>query len=605
MSKFIFLYFAACLGAMGSFFLKFDSPWLVGLISGVPHWPLMLLRFIKVGTWLEQPFIWAADTLLRVVGAQRWILAVLFLIIGFVLGIVAIALEESERSPALVLAATSALALVTVVGAPALLSGLYISRAAELLQKERNADSERALLNDLALADAATGETGGRVVLSRMKRINGELQLLLPDEAADREIVARMRRIEAGLDNLQTSIAKAPKEAQLIQVVLRSVALSIRVVAFTEAYRAEHGRGGRPDQPWRELNFKGPDKNRIVVRTRFLPPPRTNLPVLPGASESGRRGVRERFTKGVREIPDRDWRDLLSQFESEPFVSLDPRDKLFESWYGTISNYYFNRRLLREGFGLEPAGVDSYGELTIVIHNSAESYRAEAGSNVSRGASGIFDRQHNTIQVLEDEPRAQTAEARSLLLGLAVGLENLKIDKDDVPLQMMVEEAFQAPDAGVPYEHELTHWMVHLALPGVPQDNSAASQCVHEGVALALDEARARLLGRYAASLGIHGDASLAQAQWLQERSTGPHAAKGPVELLTLPEAGFKELVKTNARQTYADCWVVAMTLGKRILEEARRDRVSIHKVVTEKMPHEMTWKDLEDTLNSPNAVAR
>ncbi|MDB4990062.1 MAG: hypothetical protein JWN04_5240, partial [Myxococcaceae bacterium] len=540
MGRLASLYFPLVLSALYVFFLQPAHSFLVRFAAAAVHWPAELLRSLTVGRWLEMPLVVACDYLNRVLGHQSWLGGVIVALSTLVCVAVVVHAEEKKEALAVRMAALGVL-LVLVLGTSVMLSSMHLARFARTLPSTRSTDVERALFWDLMAASVVgRGLDDPAALVARVQRVSSQLDLVLPEDATQGDVVAANRALDEQLRKLRELADGAPaalnspafsatdkREERELRSTLHTFTqvfdFALRLQSAVLSGLSEHGRGGGLDQRWRELSFRGPGGNQIVISTNTLAPALETRPVLPNAVKESRQSVAQHFRNAATQGPETpEMTALLEQFEHEPFSALEPDDVLFRTWYQVTSAYFAEREMLRLLYKLNIDERDAYGLLKIRLYDSKAAYVKDAPLLAERGAAGAFDRSLNTIFVYEEERESSRIEARGLLAALPAALGafdqrpasrampasdpssltpqlarflHAHGAQDDTGMRQLL--AMNPPKPAIePYAHELTHWIVSLALDALPLDGSAASQCLQEGAALSVDRLMLRYEGR-------------------------------------------------------------------------------------------------------------
>jgi hypothetical protein len=593
----------------------------IGFLAGVAHWPARLMRWVGMD-WLDRPAMTVADSMVASVGTHRWLLALPALVLFGGLA----AWAESPHKRRIWIVAEIVLTMAFAPFWSALFSGCRLARAAEVLDGSGDISRKSALWTDLTLAMEPMSPEAPARTARRLARFwkGGGLSI---DQVGDPKIAAATQRAADFWRQVQAKAASSAKgdrpsasagsKADEI-VLLASVSeLSWRLSASFLWRTALEGRGGDPKQPWREVTVRGPAGARIVLKTNILPPNPLRSMLSPN-SQVGVDAARKRFTDAVDAITDPATRELMTQFNAEPLKSLALDDTLFYVWYSMIPELPVVSSVLESSFGLAPTFSDGDGPLIVVVHNSAASYARAVGTRVDRGARGLYMRDENTIHVLENERETTRNEAWALLNGLPDPLD----DTDSVPkpaaaegvapqkgtLEASIHEVQNTPgmkrmfgakqlDEGleIVYPHEVTHWMFAAAAAGLPGGAAGLPPCVHEGVALYVDQMLAMGARDMFQKLGAQksaGDIRDWRQTWF---SAVQDVGRDQRAVLSLSDAEFGAEVEREAEPLYGDCWIIVQGEGREIFQRMRGANVPLATVLTRHMIPilDVPWHDL------------
>jgi hypothetical protein len=593
----------------------------IGFLAGVAGWPTRLMRVVGIG-WLDGLGMAVADCVVASVGTHRWLLALPILL---VFGALTWWANRSGKRRIWILAEI----VVTLLFAPfwsALFTGCHLARAAEVLDKPADAGRRSALWADLTLGMEPMSQEAPSRTARRLVRFS-KRGILPIEQVADPKVAADIRRASESWRQFHAKIASLPARNRMISgpggkepdmgVLLYLTELSWRLSAGYLWKTALEGCGGDPEQPWREIAVRGPAGARIVLKTNILPPNPLKSMLIPNF-EVGVEAARRRFADAVATISDPTTRELMSQFNVEPLKSLALDDTLFQIWYSLIPELPLVSSALERIWGLTPTFRDADGPLIVAVHNSTASYSRAVGARIDRGARGIYVRSENTIHVLQDEREATRHDAWSLLNAFTDPLDgsNSPAKRAETPgskqqkgaLEASIDEVLNTPGLQrmfvamqlnegleVVYPHEVTHWMFAAAAANLPGGSEGLPACIHEGVALFVDQGFAT---RYRDMLRKMGAQRAAEElrDWRQIwLSLVRDVGRDQRALLSMSEADFGAEVGREAQPVYADCWIIVQTEGKEIFERMKAANVPLGAVLDQHMIPilDVPWRDL------------
>lgn len=542
----------------------------IGLILSIPHWPIRVLRWTGVGSFLDAVAIPVSDSILHVIGDHPWIQC--FILIGLAAIPWVLSISKRLGLASAILGACAALIFYPLVSA--FWSGMFLQSALSSWQGGQLSSGHWSALVYVTFGLEPMTEEAPERAMQRIARISGDSRLTSRASVQSNvDLVNQQLYIEQTFAAVsRMALEKHRPEAVAIALSLETL---IRMQMTLMVPLAAQGSGGDPAQPWRELRFEGP-LGPILLRTNFLPGTVPWTAQLLGGE--GRETAISRI-KQAESLP----ADMQAQLAQIDTLAKDysPNDELVQMWYTTLGHFFevreFLRSFARSAHGLQLASKDSYGQLIINLHNSCESYRQATGGAADVAGSGIYLESHNEIHLWSDEKEDNRNMARIMLSQMA------KVGKDmkDATNEELAKAGLSEPPSRleVVMPHELTHWMVHAMLGDTGWGRNLPPAFA-EGLALNVDEVDRSELAKIAQQLNVQAEASAAHnrgcpsAQRLVNwscawsRSSGLGTTITPAQLLVLRREELNASDSAVVLQNYADSWALVHLFGENIFSQ-------------------------------------
>ena len=639
--KRIFLFFTCgTILAVIVFLARPEPASYVGLVLSIPHWPARVLHWLGVGSLVHGFIVPPADWLLNLTGRHPLLHAVILCVLLLTAAVgVTISTEALRTSPSkrvILFLALPPLMILWFAFVSAWLAGMHLSRLSSFLEKRESGRAETFAVADLFIGAEPIDDNAARRTLRRLARISGDESLTGFDEANSGAVAKRQATLEESFHQLRRNIQQHTPRRQRAQALVfaTSLELALQLQAAVLVPIANHGRGGNLDQTWREHRFQGP-LGPITVRTNLLPPDPRLVPLLPGGLSEGMHQSATHIKQGAKGFADS---GATLHFEHVDEIAQEFRldDVVVRMWYTTLANYYITRGILESVIGsdrrVELADSDIYGELTVNLHNSCESYIRAVGEHAG-DLAGLYRPDLNEVHVWLDERQYERLQARGLLdMAAATWASVDSLGKDSLlESEIVGAVAFATPTDRIAavLTHELTHWSVRASLSNMPWLGLDESPAFGEGIALMLDnlpgefteEDLARVLSSVQPRLGAmirRGRSSdlpttqlyepgkagscpayvyqpiNAACDWLTQTT---HPTHSPRQLIALQPKRFFD--SRNIKANYADAWALVRLFGSNILRQAASRHVSIQNVTVADPALSTPWWVIQNDIRT------
>lgn len=612
------VYWLTILGSSGLFLWNPEPSALYGLGMSIVHWPARLLRWLRVGEYLDSLAISACDWKLGTIGEHPIAQVVILILLSLLILVAVVILSEIVWDKFLLASfiigrtASICLCLLWFSWTSAYFSGMHLSRASANLRELKSVDMHATITSDLLLGMEPINEDAPGRVIKRMTMISKEDALIESSWAKDPHLARLQENILGYLEGLRGFIEgnepRNDKRQLEFMVYVNDVAIRFQLARLLRI--AEEGREVSPNLNPRTLRFDGP-LGPIALKTNFMPPDQLWLSLLPGAQERVQTSV-FRIKEGAKGLPS----DAFIYFEEvdELAEAYDMRDQLIRMWYTTLSHFFFVRSILAEMIPeFEFPDEDIYGELTIFLHNSCESYLRIVPSAAKSISAGSYFSVENEIHFWLNEKSISRINARHLLEMTAAGLsqiENMAKQEEESWLMSMALKV--PPDRiSIVLPHELTHWAMQALLRDIPRIQPQLPIAFDEGMAVLLDSESKRFKDSMMLNLGVQfyepeetsGRCPTYQSEidwgceWIRQKT---HPTRSPADLVNLDPKAF--LDADDFLKNYTDAWALAYLFGSGILQKALQNGKSIKETVRMDSLLSTPWAQIQSHIKNKRA---